>query len=111
MTRLLRRIVAVATFALVTLFIGTDAVHAQGKIDFNRDIRPILSDKCFACHGPDTSKLKGKLRLDVRGRDVLVVDDILDTGRTLKRVLAVLRAHRPRPGCSFRALPHRTTRC
>lgn len=37
-----------------------------------------------------------QLRLDVRGRDVLVVDDILDTGRTLKRVLAVLRAHRPR---------------
>jgi hypoxanthine phosphoribosyltransferase len=37
-----------------------------------------------------------QLRLDVRGRDVLVVDDILDTGRTLKRVLAVLRAHQPR---------------
>ncbi len=37
-----------------------------------------------------------QLRLDVRGRDVLVVDDILDTGRTLKRVLAVLRTHRPR---------------
>src|SRR6188508_3398858 len=37
-----------------------------------------------------------QLRLDVRGRDVLVVDDILDTGRTLKRVLAVLREHNPR---------------
>jgi len=37
-----------------------------------------------------------QLRLDVRGRDVLVVDDILDTGRTLKRVLAVLRTHQPR---------------
>ena len=37
-----------------------------------------------------------QLRLDVRGRDVLVVDDILDTGRTLKRVLAVLREHKPR---------------
>jgi hypoxanthine phosphoribosyltransferase len=37
-----------------------------------------------------------QLRLDVRGRDVLVVDDILDTGRTLKRVLAVLREHHPR---------------
>ena len=37
-----------------------------------------------------------QLRLDVRGRDVLVVDDILDTGRTMKRVLAVLRGHRPR---------------
>jgi hypothetical protein len=40
--------------------------RADGKLDFNRDVRPILSDKCFACHGPDTSKVKGKLRLDVR---------------------------------------------
>jgi len=37
-----------------------------------------------------------QLRIDVRGRDVLVVDDILDTGRTLKRVCAELRQHRPR---------------
>jgi hypoxanthine phosphoribosyltransferase len=37
-----------------------------------------------------------ELRLDVRGRDVLLVDDILDTGRTLKRVQAKLRALRPR---------------
>jgi hypoxanthine phosphoribosyltransferase len=37
-----------------------------------------------------------ELRLDVRGRDVLLVDDILDTGRTLKRVLAKLRQLKPR---------------
>ena len=37
-----------------------------------------------------------QLRLDVRGRDVLVVDDILDTGRTMMRVVALLRGHRPR---------------
>jgi len=37
-----------------------------------------------------------ELRLDVRGRDVLLVDDILDTGRTLKHVLARLRALKPR---------------
>jgi Protein of unknown function (DUF1553)/Protein of unknown function (DUF1549)/Concanavalin A-like lectin/glucanases superfamily/Planctomycete cytochrome C len=34
------------------------------RIDFNRDIRPILSDKCWACHGPDSGNLKIKLRLD-----------------------------------------------
>lgn len=34
------------------------------RIDFNRDVRPILSDKCFACHGPDAANLKIKLRLD-----------------------------------------------
>ncbi len=33
-------------------------------ISFNRDIRPILADRCFACHGPDADERKSKLRLD-----------------------------------------------
>ncbi|MBI3415380.1 MAG: PSD1 domain-containing protein [Verrucomicrobia bacterium] len=43
------------------------AVRSGGSaLEFNRDIRPILSDTCFACHGPDKNQRKGKLRLDVR---------------------------------------------
>ncbi|MHA4736797.1 DUF1553 domain-containing protein [Dyadobacter sp. MSC1_007] len=34
------------------------------ELDFNYDVKPILSDKCFACHGPDKTKRKGGLRLD-----------------------------------------------
>src|SRR6185295_8264271 len=34
------------------------------KIEFNRDIRPILSDNCYACHGPDGRKREAALRLD-----------------------------------------------
>ena len=40
--------------------------EAAQRVDFNRDIRPVLSDNCFACHGPDSQKVKGRLRLDVR---------------------------------------------
>ncbi len=36
------------------------------KIDFNRDVRPILAEHCFACHGPDKNKRKAELRLDTK---------------------------------------------
>ena len=36
------------------------------KISYNFDVRPILSDKCYACHGPDANKRKAELRLDIQ---------------------------------------------
>ena len=53
--------------ALPAMLIGVDGVLAQtASPDFNRDIRPILSGKCFKCHGPDAGARKAKLRLDQR---------------------------------------------
>jgi hypothetical protein len=45
-------------------FLSFSTLFAEDRIEFNRDIRPIFSDTCFACHGPDEAKAKGKLRLD-----------------------------------------------
>jgi Protein of unknown function (DUF1553)/Protein of unknown function (DUF1549)/Planctomycete cytochrome C len=39
---------------------------AGDHVDFNRDVRPILSENCYQCHGPDANRRKGKLRLDVK---------------------------------------------
>ncbi|MDQ3623535.1 MAG: hypothetical protein M3463_13770, partial [Verrucomicrobiota bacterium] len=39
---------------------------AEAPIDFNRDIRPIISAACYACHGPDAKAREAELRLDVR---------------------------------------------
>ena len=50
-------------FALLTL--SAKAVE-PGRVDYNSQIRPLLSDRCFKCHGPDEKARKKKLRLDTR---------------------------------------------
>jgi hypothetical protein len=48
----------------VCLILGAAAAPADDRVVFNRDVRPILSDRCFACHGPDDGKREAGLRLD-----------------------------------------------
>src|SRR5688572_26745832 len=44
--------------------LGTQTDAAEPPVEFNRDIRPILSDRCYTCHGPDEKKRDSELRLD-----------------------------------------------
>ncbi|MDF2375748.1 MAG: DUF1553 domain-containing protein [Verrucomicrobiales bacterium] len=48
----------------------------DAAIDFGRDIRPILSDKCFFCHGPDEEERKAKLRLDLKADAFAMKDGV-----------------------------------
>jgi len=65
---LLETLLLLGALSLPALTAPTANVTFQipDKIEFNRDVRPILSDNCFNCHGPDAAHRKAKLRLDVR---------------------------------------------
>ena len=52
------------TPVVLGLLLWGGAAPAADKVDFNRDIQPILSENCYHCHGPDKAERKGGLRLD-----------------------------------------------
>ena len=53
------------TLALAAAGLGVAATAGADPISYNRDIRPIFSEICFKCHGPDAAHRKGNLRLDL----------------------------------------------
>ncbi|MCR9245056.1 MAG: PSD1 and planctomycete cytochrome C domain-containing protein [bacterium] len=76
MTHLRSLFLAVAP-ALMALFTGSRTAWAQepgnDRVDFARDVLPILSDRCFSCHGPDAQTRKAGLRLDEQRAALAVI--------------------------------------
>ncbi|HEX3147743.1 MAG TPA: PSD1 and planctomycete cytochrome C domain-containing protein [Gemmataceae bacterium] len=74
------------------------ALWAQGKVEFNRDVRPILADHCFACHGPDDKARKAELRLDKRDAALAVIDLKKPAASELvKRITTMVKTDRMPP--------------
>ena len=81
-------------FAVAGALLFASSASAE-RIQFNRDIRPIFSDTCYACHGPDENKIKGKLRLDSleaarkggKSGDAAIVPGHPEKSEVMKRLL------------------------
>jgi Protein of unknown function (DUF1553)/Protein of unknown function (DUF1549)/Concanavalin A-like lectin/glucanases superfamily/Planctomycete cytochrome C len=57
---------AASVFAIGALGLMSSPASAGDKLEYNRDVRPILAENCFACHGADSAARKADLRLDQR---------------------------------------------
>ena len=87
----MRTIPLAVTSCLVILIALSGIAAAQEKLQYNRDVRPILAENCFACHGPDSAARKADLRLDQRQVAVdatAIVPGKPDESELLRRVLS-----------------------
>ncbi len=88
---------------------GGSSSHAGETVDFGREVLPILSDKCFHCHGPDPKARKGNLRLDVqegalRKEEPVIVPGKSDESELVHRIVSTESDEKMPPPDSNRSL-------
>ena len=85
------------TLSFLYLLVSTSAWSAEAIVDFNREVRPILSDRCYGCHGPDANKgRKAGLRLDelagatkkLKSGDIAIVPGDLEKSTMAHRIVS-----------------------
>ena len=80
-----------ATWSVLLVLACGLSAKAESPVEYNRDIRPILFDNCFACHGPDSASRKAGLRLD-RQADAAEMGAIVpgkpDESELVRRILS-----------------------
>src|SRR3954454_20976434 len=82
-----------------------ERVPGSPAVEFNRDIRPILSDACFHCHGPDKAQRKADLRLDKEdGALAVIVAGDLEASEVYHRITSSDESERMPPPDSGRSL-------
>src|SRR4030095_12686718 len=86
----------ITALPVALLVLATPMPGADRTVTFNRDVRPILSDKCFGCHGPDSVAKKIPLRLDSEDAVSAVVAGG-DQARLIQRITASDKASRMPP--------------
>src|SRR5579863_10423713 len=104
-----------AGVAILAVTAAADALAAENRVSFNRDIRPILSDNCFQCHGPDENKRQAGLRLDLRAAatkaldsgDVAIVAGKPDASELVRRIDSTDAAEQMPPASSGKKLTPR----
>jgi hypothetical protein len=106
------RLLAAARVMLIVLFTFAGSLAAADKVDFQRQIRPLLADKCFACHGSDAEHREGGLRLDqsdsaLKGGDSgepAIVPAKPDKSELIRRIFATDESERMPPAESKKEL-------
>ncbi len=98
--------------SVLILLLGLDfpTLAVAGTVTYNRDIRPILSENCFACHGPDANKRAAELRLDVRDEAVsksALVPGKPDESSLIRRILSTDPSEMMPPSESHKSLSPR----